>query len=183
MDSHRVVFQESKEKEAIRLLPGEKILCLQRQHFVAFLFPMLVPIIIAGVFLLLLFLYQETVDVFPISATMQLAVIFSMFSFLLVFETFAFMRWYFQFYIITTKCLLHIHFFRIGGYHFDEVFLEKTPIREIDRSAPNALYDLFDIDNVYVHFQRLERPEPFIFVTPENPQIIEDLLEEGVLGK
>lgn len=183
MDSHRVIFQESKEKELIKLLPGEKILCLQRQHFVALLFPMLVPIITVAVLFILLFLYQSAVEFFPISAVMQLAVVLTMFSFLLVFETFTFMRWYYQFYIITSKCLLHIHFFRIGGYHFDEVFLEKTPIREIDKNAPNAFYDLFDIDDVYVHFQRLERPEPFIFVTPKDPQVIENLLEEGGLGK
>lgn len=88
------------------------------------------------------------------------------------------MNWYYQFYIITTRCLLHIHFFRIGGFYFDEVFLDKVSQQEIDRHAPNLLCDLLGLYNVCIYFSHIERPEPFIFQTPSDSRAIENILED-----
>lgn len=171
-----ILFSE-KKYDFLKLLPDEKVLCVQRQHPIVLLFPVATTIII---FLMTLgavgFLSSQKIIFVPLS--LVLILVLTVLSFLAIWGTFVFMYWYYQFYIITNKCILHIHFFRIGGYHSDEVFLDVSPEREIDRKPPNIFYDLLGIEDVYVYFHRFERPEPFIFKTPSNAQQIETLLEE-----
>ncbi|MBI2036159.1 hypothetical protein HYT17_00775 [Candidatus Microgenomates bacterium] len=45
-NKHERIIFDLKELELIRLLPGEKILCVQRQHLVALILPMLIPLVI-----------------------------------------------------------------------------------------------------------------------------------------
>ncbi|MBI2622237.1 hypothetical protein HYW66_01210 [Candidatus Microgenomates bacterium] len=175
LPEHRTVFSE--KRPIVRLLPGEKILLLQRQHWIIIVMRALLDLLIFVVALgiALAFLVQQTI---AISFSLVIAMLLFITAFILVHTVFSFFFWYYQFYIITNKCLIHVHFFRVGGYHFDEVFLEKTPMREIDTNPPNIFFDLLNLDDVYVYFQRLERPEPFIFKTPSDAQAIEDLLED-----
>lgn len=65
----------------------------------------------------------------------------------------------------------------------DEVFIDATPIREIVRMASNPFYDLLHLEDVYVHFQRLERPDPFIFKTPMEPRVVERVMERAAVQK
>ena len=74
-----------------------------------------------------------------------------------------------------------MHFFRVGGFHLDEVFHDQTNPLEIDRHPQNFLLDLFGIEDLYVYFHRLERPEPFVFKTPANHLRIGELLESHCL--
>ncbi len=186
----RIIFdaakrtKEQKPKQAledralIHPLAGEKILCVQRQHLIALIFPMLFPLLGLILLLMLLFFSQKSFFFLSFNPLYIFYLVLVSFAAILVFETFIFMRWYYQFYIITSRCLIHIHFFRIGGYHIDEVFLERIKEQEIDRKAPNLLLDLFDIEDVYVYFPHLERAEPFVFNMPSNPKKIEDILKE-----
>lgn len=172
-----ILFSGKKNADFLKLFPDEKILCIQRQHWIVPLFPMMITIILFFLALAAgIFLFFQKIFIIPQSIIWSLAL--TVFSFLIISEIYAFMYWYYQFYIITSKRILHIHFFRIGGYHSDEVFLEISPEREIDRRPPNVFYDLLGIENVFVYFHRAERPEPFIFQLPSNAEEIEALLEE-----
>lgn len=97
--------------------------------------------------------------------------------FLTTFGIFSYLYWYYQFYIITNKYIVYRHFFRIGGHHTEEVNLETSPEREIQRSTSNFIFSLLDIEDVVVSFQRPGLGE-FEFTAPENPQAIEDTLEK-----
>lgn len=101
----------------------------------------------------------------------------------MVFETYVYLFWFYQFYVITNKRIVHRRHFTFGGRHIDEVFLDATPVKEIVREASNPLFDLLDLEDVYVYFQRLERPEPFIFKKPEDPREIEALMEKAAVKK
>ncbi len=78
---------------------------------------------------------------------------------------------------------MHRRHFTLGGRHIDEVFIDATPVREIVRVASNPLFDLLHLEDVYIHFQRLERPEPFVFVKPEAPREIEVIMEKAAVKK
>mgnify|MGYP001583425100 FL=1 len=78
---------------------------------------------------------------------------------------------------------MHRRHFTLGGRHNDEVFIDATPVREIIRMASNPIFDLLHLEDVYVYFQRLERPEPFIFKKPEEPREIENIMEKAAVKK
>lgn len=186
----RILFESSARDQKARKLediplikcsPGEKVVCVQRRHQIALIGPLLFPII--GV-LILLFVFIFIIQILPEEATAYFLnpTIFTYFiilstSLVLLLEVFNFMTWYYQFYIITNKALLHRHFFTIGGFYSEVVFLEEIHQQEIIRQPPNFIYDFLNIQDVYVYFHKLEREEPFIFLTPSNAQEIEDLVQ------
>lgn len=185
----RVIFEARSSKKIrkkyllrnlIKLYRGEKIVEAQRQHKIVLILPIFAAStigIVASVGMIVL-LYQQFLEIpFLIIVNLFLTLI----SFLLVYATYTFMYWYYQFYIITTRCIMHKHFFRIAGYDVEEIFLETSPEREITRYSSNPIYGLFDIEDIYVYFQR-PGIEIFTFKTPENAQKIEDCLKEVSLG-
>lgn len=163
----------------VKLHSKEKICEVQRQHIVALLIPASL-IIVGGIILILLPLILNTQKIIPFSSLIIVYFFLFVGSLVPVLLTFVFMFWYYQFYIITTRCIMHRHFFRLGGYYSEEVFLETSPEREIIREASNYLFGLLDIEDVIVYFQR-PGLENFTFKMPENPQKIEDSLEQVCL--
>lgn len=171
------------EFRGIKLFPQEEVLDIQRQHLIALLIPLsaVISLIIAVVGILMaLFRYWGYIEDPLIFITAILGVT-AAFTFLLAFSTYIFLHWFYMFYIITNKRLMHVHFFRIGGFHLDEVLHERTDPLEIDREPKNFFLDFLGIEDIYVYFHRFERPEPFIFETPEDSNRIEELLEEHLL--
>lgn len=173
------------EFRGIKLFPKEEVLDIQRQHPIALLIPLsaviLLTLSVIGILMGLFYysIYIQDPLVF-ITATLVMAVTFTS---LLALATYIFLHWFYMFYIITSKRLMHVHFFRIGGFHLDEVLHERTDPLEIDREPKNFFLDFLGIEDIYVYFHRFERPEPFIFETPENSNRIEELLEEHLLTR
>lgn len=171
------------EFRGIKLFPQEEVLDIQRQHLIALLIPLsavvLLIVVVIGI-LMVLFRYFGYIED-PLISITAILVMMVAFTFLLALSTYIFLHWFFMFYIITNKRLMHVHFFRIGGFHLDEVLHERTDPLEIDREPKNFFLDFLGIEDIYVYFHRFERPEPFIFETPENSNRIEELLEEHLL--
>lgn len=161
-NSKEIVMQKNKNS-LIKLFPNEKIVLVERQHKVALLAQLF---LILAIFLLcfgaFVFLFNQQIIV--LSQDSVFAVFYGTllgFSALVSLAIFVFLYWYYQFYIVTSQRLVHVHFFRLGGFHFDEVLLSSTHEGEIERHSENFLYDIFDIDDVSVHFRRTERPDRF----------------------
>lgn len=177
-------MKEIKNFKGLKLFPEEEILNIQRQHWILIL-PTLVIIslaILAVIAILIsLFTYQYIQQIQQIVFVILLAFVFI--TFLLALVIYLCLQWYYQIYIITTKRLVHIHFFRIAGFHLDEVLHEQTRPIEIDRNPENFIFNILEIEDVYVYFKRLERPDPFIFKTPHNSNVIVDILENHLLKK
>ncbi|HSX40546.1 MAG TPA: hypothetical protein VLF68_02940 [Candidatus Saccharimonadales bacterium] len=165
---------------ALQLFPNETIRIVQRQHWVVLIVPFLVLVLILASVSFLISLVLQNAHILPLSQLHEMSTytIVTLLCIVLVAGVFIFMRWYFQFYIITNKRLLHIHFFRIGGYYMEEVFLEKLLECEVDSKASNFIYDLLGIEDVYIHFGNIEHNEPFVFEAPSNAQKIEYIVNE-----
>lgn len=191
MASEKVLFDNSTQDRKVRRLediplirysPGEKVICVQRRHKIALIGPLLFPII--GT-LILFFILMFIIQILPpgvtasfLNPTIFAYIIILSTSLILLLEVFNFMTWYYQFYIVTNRALLHRHFFTIGGFYSEVVFLDEVHQQEIIRQPPNFIYDFLKVQDVYVYFHKLEREEPFIFQTPSNAQVIEDVLQD-----
>ena len=177
--------QQLKDFPIIKCAEGEKILCVQRQHPIVLIAPMALSGIIA-LFVLssLIFISLFLPQIFPFSLfnpTIIVYITLTSISTLLVIETFTFMTWYYQFYIITNKAIVYRHCFRLTGDYSESVFGENMHVQDINRRPINILYDFLKIQDVYVYFHKLEREEPFIFKTPDNAQEIDDILDDLII--
>lgn len=164
----------------IKLFPNEEVLDVQRKHKITLLFPFFLNgifVVIASLSIIMLF-NSGSANAFLWA---MLSVVGLFFSFIQIFATYTFLYWYYQFYIITNKRLIHVCFFRIGGFHLDEVFHEQTNPLEIDSRPQSFILDLLGIEDIYVYFSRFERPEPFVFRSPKDHVKIEEILEDHSL--
>lgn len=164
----------------IKLAHRETILNVQRQHWLLPAVKMVLPVVAASFFIIAFIALssQGIVPSIPRFTTIQIYLSLAAIAIALLIELYIFMDWYYQFYVITTRCLLHMYFFRIGGYYFDEVFLDQIKQQEFSRRASNFVADFLGIYDVSVYFSHIERPEPFVFHAPSNSSIIEDILED-----
>lgn len=165
-----------KEELKLKLLTNEKILGVQRKHWLALVFSLSVHslIILCSVIVMLFFIHQQYPFIFlAVTIGLSLCVV----SFLAIHGTFLVMDWYFCFYIITNQRIVHEHFFKVSGDYYEEVFLAEN-IESAKRVEKNIIYDYFGVEDVYVHFPTYDRTEPFIFDSPNNASEIEALIEE-----
>lgn len=173
--------KELKDAINIKLRGKEKIIEVQRQHPIVLLGPALIILLLILISTLPFFASPlQTYIKIPRIILFEFSLV--MVSLTLILFTYSYMYWYYQFYVITNKCLFHRHFFRIGGYYSEEVFLETSPERDIFREAPNFFYGLLNVDDVIVFFQR-PGLEKFVFKIPQDSQRIEDCLEGIVLAE
>ena len=181
-NTQQVVKKTKKLEEIIniKMHGNESIIEARRQHPIVLLAPSLIILFLIFTTLFPFFAnsFQSLINI-PNVVLIEYAL--TMICLILVLLTYSYMYWYYQFYVVTNKCLFHKHFFRIGGYYSEEVFLETSPERDITRGASNFFYSLIDIDDVTVAFQRAGLGD-FVFKTPQNAQKIEDALEEVVIG-
>jgi|SRR3989344_3649590 len=177
--SKNIKSKKLEETINIKMYGQEKVIEVQRQHPIVLLVPSLIILLLILISISPFFLLPLQ-TLFKIPNIILIEFFLIMIGLILIFSTYAFMYWYYQFYVITDKCLFHRHFFRVGGYYSEEVFLETSPERDIKREAPNVFYSLLNIDDVTVLFQR-PGLEVFVFKAPENAQGIEDALEEVIL--
>lgn len=169
------------EYPIIKCAPGEKVLCIQRQHPVAYTFTMIsrlaTEIFFFASFFFITYSTLSLTSLFIDKQTILLLGTIIGTSTILLVELYAFLSWYYQFYIVTNKAIVHKRFFRISGFYSEVIFLEQIHQQEIDRSPSNVLYDYLRIENVTVRFHKLEREDPFFFKAPENAQEIEDAIQ------
>lgn len=167
-----------KIKEAIRtqLQPQEEILSVQRQHWLSLVFPLFLQFIIILLLIggLMFLIHLEYPIIFFKSAILLSLLLLSLLALL---GTFLVMDWYFHFYIITNKRMISDHFFKLSGPYYEEVFLKET-IESVDRIEKNIVYDAFGIEDVSVRFPSFARAEPFVFISPSNPEEIERIIEK-----
>ena len=173
-----------KDYEIVKCVPGEKILTVQRQHPIILLAQIASQTFLALAFIATTFFflsYFHILNVSFLNYTLVSYIILAVASSFLLFTTYSFFSWYYRFYIITNKAILHRYSFRIGGEYSETVYADKMHVQDIDRISSNLLYDILRIQDVYVQFQTLEREKPFVFVAPENAQEIDDLIQKLII--
>ena len=65
----------------------------------------------------------------------------------------------------------------MAGFYSESVMLNQMHQQRMERDSPNLIYDFLKIQDLYVYFHKLEREEPFVFKTPDDAQVLEDLLQ------
>lgn len=177
-----LIGSNGKNVKGIEFFPHEEVFYVQREHVIVLLLPavgILLTAFLTISFILVAIRSQYIQDLFYLILMLLLAL--ALLCLLSAFAVYTFMRWFYQFYIITNKRLIHIHYFRIGGFHLDEVFYIRTRPTEVERQPRNFLLDFLGIEDVFVFFKNLERTVPFTFNMPPDSDKIEKLLEERML--
>ncbi len=171
-----------KDFQVIKPGIGEKILCVQRRHPISLYssFGQLAFVILS--ILLILFAVSNFLQDSLLTSTNEWVVMiyiaFTAAAIFFVSLIFIFMNWYYEFYIITNRSILHRYSFRLAGPFSEIVYGERMHVREIVRIPPNIIYDFLKIEDVHIYFQKHEQEEPFIFKTPSDAQEIEDLIHD-----
>jgi hypothetical protein len=160
----------------IKLLSNEKIYTIQRKHFILIAFPLASYALIAIICIVAFIIISR---IFPtINPLSFIDVALLLLSFLVVFDMFIIMNWFYQFYVVTNKRILHIHFFKTQGKHFEEVFVAAGTEIKISRVASNLIYGIFNVEDIYIEFRQQDREAPFIIRTPDHPEKLEQILDE-----
>src|SRR5579872_6048475 len=112
---------EVTDKIHMNLLNGENILYAERKHWISlfstlFIHPIILFITIASLLFILKLEYPVSLTILTAKLTLCLLCVLGLLG------TFNFMDWYFEFYVITNQRLVKIHYFRIVGTHYDEIF-------------------------------------------------------------
>ena len=165
----------------IKLLSGEKIYTIQRKHPISVVVPLASYILIMTIFISTFIIISRSYLV--ISPLFFIDAVLLLLSFLVVFAMFAMMNWFYQFYVVTNKRILHIHFFKTQGEHFEEVFVAVGTEIKISRVARNLLYGILNVEDIYIEFRREDRQEPFVIRAPDRPKEFEEILDEIAAGR
>ena len=180
----KILFDLKKRLEdfpIVKCMLGEKILCVQRQHLIKLIVPLVLRIIVLiSILFSLVFISPLIQQIVPFALNNSVLISYTILTILsafLVIEIYSFMTWHYHFYIITNKAIVHRHSFRIGGPYSEIVYGDKMHIQDITRSSSNVIYDFLKIQDIYVYFHEIERKEPFILQTPSDAQAIEDTLD------
>lgn len=165
----------------VKCTDGEKVLCIQRQHPIVLFNRMILQFGLLSVILISVILTSFSLSgILPFNLNNNIITLYIALVSISVYAAvglYTYMDWYYQFYIITNKALVHRRVFRISGPYSEVVFGDKMHIQEIDRRPQNLIYDFLRIQDIYVYFHKLEREEPFIFKMPGDSQAIEDILD------
>src|SRR2546430_3028340 len=157
----------------IKLLSGEKIYTIQRKHPISVVVPLASYILIMTIFISTFIIISRSYP--AISPLFFIDAVLLLLSFLVVFAMFAMMNWFYQFYVVTNKRILHIHFFKTQGEHFEEVFVAVGTEIKISRVARNLLYGILNVEDIYIEFRREDRQEPFVIRAPDRPKEFEEI--------
>lgn len=162
-------------KVNIKLLSGERICTIQRKRLISMVLPLAAYVLIMAMlivaFIIIFWFYPVFNPLFLIDGVLV------MLSFMIVFIMFTTLYWFYQFYAVTNRRILNMHFFRLQGEVFGEVFLSAGAKIKISRVANNLLYNLLNVEDICIQFRREDREEPFILHTPDRPQEIEEILD------
>src|SRR3954451_10300985 len=128
----------------IKLLPGEKIYTIQRKHLISMVLPLASGVAIIAMLIatsiIVFWLYPVVSPLFFIDVMLIIL------SILIVFIMSTIMYWFYQFYVITNKRILHIRFFQIQGKLSDEMFFTKNTKIKVSRVATNLIHNILNVE-------------------------------------
>lgn len=169
----------------VKCAEGEKILCVQRQHPIVLFNQLLLQFFLLLLILIPVLLASHSISqIFLFGLNNNTVISYIVFTTVAAFSAvglYTFMSWFYQFYIITNRAIIHKCAFRITGPYSESVFGEKMHIQEIDRRPQNIIYDFLKIQDIYVYFHKLEREDPFVFRAPTDSQVIEELMQSLIV--
>jgi len=164
----------------IKLLSGERIYTIQRKHVISIVFPLASYILIMTILIIVSIIARLFLVISPL---FFIDTVLLLLSFLAVFAMFISVNWFYQFYVVTNKRILHIHFFETQREHFEEVFVAAEIEIKISRVANNFIYNILNVEDIYIEFRREYRQEPFIIRIPNRPKEFEEILDEIATGR
>lgn len=70
--------------------------------------------------------------------------------------------WYFHIYVITNRKILELSYSPFGNCIISDILLDQVKCTEVDMGSPGFFYQLFDIGNIAITFDRPTHQQEFI---------------------
>lgn len=163
----------------ILALQGEDIYLALRQHIFT-LISSCTLILFIGFFFWLMALGS-----FLILNSWLITSLMLMIIFLVILSLFAqiLINWFYHIYIVTDRKLLEIKYFPMSAYVSNEVLLDQIKCTEVDMNTKGILYQLFNIGNITVSFDRPTHMQEFVMLNIKNYRQVGKLLTNKLVTK
>lgn len=140
--------------------PDEKIILVKRQHR----FVLLPPLFIIGALTLTLIILSYVALIILLSFYeiffISVLIIFNI-TVLLIAKNIV--EWYFHIYIVTNRKLLEVYYVPLSSYVINDVLLDQVKCTEIDIRTNGFFYELLNIGDVAITFDRPTHQNEYIF--------------------
>lgn len=175
MENKRAVELSEKELKSFLTFEGEEVLIAKRQHPLVLTGPISSGVLIfllisvAGYFIGAVFLQNLLVS---ISIWVVFTVIFVNLLLKIIVD------YYFHLYIITNRKLLEIYAIPMFTDRINEVLLDQVRTTEISVRMPGMLYELFDMGDVNIAFDRPSHEQEFVIDNISYPNWVGSILSK-----
>jgi hypothetical protein len=147
-------------------LPDEKLIIAKREHWIAIVQPVILTVLLnfffTGIGFLLTVLRPGWFSFVAILVLTMSALSFTMLLKLIT-------DWYYRIFVITTRKILDVSYTPFSQ-KIDDVFLDQVRITEIDVKMRNFLYQLIDVGDVIIFFDRPSHEKTFVLHNLKNPR-------------
>lgn len=172
MHPNFIEVSERDSKNFITLV-GEQILIIKRQHPFVLIAPIF-GVIFVNIFLLCLgniinFLTIKSISTAFIFSSLLTITFFSLLTKVIL-------DWYYHLYVISSRKILEIHCIPFFSDQIDNVFLDQVRTTEIDAHISNFLYELLDMGDVTIAFDRPSHDEVYTLSKIKHPREVATLL-------
>lgn len=148
-------------------LPEEKLLIVERKHWIVLCIPIValfsasIPFYVALYLIFGYFFHYPAILISGILAI--LCVTISLIVKIII-------DWYFHLFIISNKKILEVSYSPLFSYNANGVLLDQVRITEIDEKRRGILHELIDVGDITVTFDRPTHQEEFVFTEIQNPR-------------
>lgn len=156
-------------------IEGEEFLFVERQHWITLLPQFLFLHGLTAALIVFLF-FISFIGHFPFdivfSATLViLSVYFGLVSKILI-------DWYFHLYILTTKKVAEIAYRPLFSQMINDILIDQVRCTEIDTEIHGMLYELINIGDIIITFDRPTHQEELIFKNVSDPTALAHLIRK-----
>lgn len=166
-------------QECLRFLtmPHEQLLFAQRKHWIVLVMPYVLLVLTSAFFFT--FTYFFFVQLLH---TVGLAILMT--SFIVTLSLFLaiklYVDWFYQIYIVTSRKIVEVDSFPLFSHVINDLLLDQVRITEIDTETHGLAYQLFDIGDVKIDYDRYSHGGEFILRDIRDPDKVGQILSHAL---
>jgi len=148
-------------------LPDEKLLIVERKHWIVLCLPLLTLLSLSLPFYVSLYIIFGYFFRYPMIFVSGILAILCLTISLIVKII---IDWYFHLFIVSNKKILEVSYSPLFSYNANVVLLDQVRATEIDEKKRGILHELIDVGDITVTFDRPTHQEEFVFTNIQNPR-------------
>lgn len=148
-------------------LPDEKLLIVERKHWIVLTIPILTLLGLTIPFYVSLYIIFEYFFHYPAIFISGILAILCLTISLIVKII---IDWHFHLFIVSNKKILELSYSPLFSYNATVVLLDQVRATEIDEKKRGILHELIDVGDITITFDRPTHQEEFVFTDIQHPR-------------